>query len=132
MGFDFGTKRIGVAVGQDVTKTANPLKNIPVKAGIPLWKDIVQLIHQWSPTALVVGIPYNMDGSEQAMTHLAREFAQQLAHHTGLVVHEVDERLSTVAAREHVFKQQGFKGLQETAIDAVAAQVILEAWMARD
>ena len=130
LGFDFGTKRIGIAVGQDVTKTAKPLKNINAKAGVPDWKEIIQLVRQWSPTALIVGIPYNMDGSEQATTLLARAFAKQLAHHTQLTVHEVDERLSTVAAREHVFERRGYKGLQETAMDAVAAQMILEGWMA--
>ena len=87
------------------------------------------MIKQWSPKALVVGIPYNMDGTEQSVTISARDFAQALGEKTGLMVHEVDERLSTVAAREAVFEQGGYKGLKGAAIDSVAAQVILESWM---
>ena len=129
LGFDFGTRRIGVAVGQDITKTAKPLTTLLAQSGEPNWSEIKQIIKQWSPAALIVGIPYHMDGSEQAITLLARAFAKQLTEKTGLVVHEMDERLSTLAARQNVFERGGFKELKGTAIDSVAAQVILEGWL---
>lgn len=128
-GFDFGTKRIGVAIGQMVTKTARPLVTIAAKNGVPHWDKLNQLINRWKPQALIVGIPLNMDGSEQPLTAAARDFAQLLAQRYQLPIHEVDERLTTVAAREQIFNEKGYKGLQEGQVDSVAAQLILQTWM---
>ena len=129
LGFDFGMKNIGVAVGQNITKTATPLAIINASKEKILWQQITKLIKMWHPAALVVGIPLNMDGTPQEMTKAARQFAQQLQEFSGLPVHEVDERLTTKAAREKVYMQGGYKALQKEAIDSIAAQLILESWM---
>lgn len=129
LGFDFGTKKIGVAVGQTVTNTANPIGNLRATKGVPRWESIQKLIDEWKPVALVVGIPLNMDGTPQRVTEQAREFGQALATQFGLPVYGIDERLTTVEARDRVFQEKGYKGLQNTALDAVAAKIILEAWL---
>lgn len=126
--FDFGTKRIGVAVGQTVTKTARPLDTVQAKDGIPHWDTIEKLIKKWLPDALVVGIPLNMDGSDQRITQQARDFASKLHEKFNLPVHEMDERLTTKDARERLFNEGGYKALQDGQVDRVAAQLILQNW----
>lgn len=126
--FDFGMKRIGVAVGQTVTQTARPLDTIQAKEGEPNWQAISKLIKKWLPDALVVGIPLNMDGSEQPITLHAKEFAELLREEFGLPVYEVDERLTTKDARERLFAQGGYQALQDGQVDRVAAQLILQNW----
>jgi putative Holliday junction resolvase len=79
LGFDFGAKNIGIAVGQDLTKTANPLTVIKAKDGKPQWEEIQDLIDQWKPDILIVGLPLNMDGTEQAMTQAAKKIRQPSA-----------------------------------------------------
>lgn len=132
VGFDFGMKRIGVAIGQTVTQTARPLETISAVQGVPNWLDITKIIKKWRPDALVVGIPLNMDGSDQPITQTAKEFAQQLKAHTQLIVYEVDERLTTKDARETLFAQGGYKALQGGQIDQIAAQLILQNWFAEN
>lgn len=129
LGFDYGTKRIGVAVGQLVTKTARPLAMIKADNGKPHFETLAKLLKVWQPSALVVGIPLNMDGTEQAITHGARAFAEMLRNQFHLPVHEMDERLTTKAARENLFAEGGFKALQNGQVDAVAAQLILQNWL---
>lgn len=129
MAFDFGLKRIGVAVGQTVTKTANPHTMIKAKDGVPNWDDVGRLIKEWKPIALVVGIPLNMDGTEQPMSQRAKKFANRLADRFKLPVYPVDERLTTRVAREAIFQQGGYKALQEDSVDAMAAKIMLEAWL---
>lgn len=129
LGFDFGTKRIGVAIGQTLTKTANPLTTLNAEKGVPDWAKVRQLIQEWQPEALVVGIPLNMDGSEQKLTELARTFAYRLKQQTNLLVFGSDERLTTVAARADIFETQGYRGLQQSQVDAHAAAVMLTEWL---
>ena len=76
LGFDFGLKRIGVAVGQTVTQSARPLTILNAKQGVPDWLEIKKLILEWGVNALIVGLPLNMDGTEQPITARAREFGQ--------------------------------------------------------
>src|SRR3990167_8000685 len=130
LGFDFGTKRVGIAIGQTVTKTARPLETIAVKDGEPNWNVITKLIQKWQPDALVVGIPLNMDGTDQLIGTQARAFVKTLSDKYGLPVYEMDERLTTQAAREQLFTEGGFKALQDGQVDAVAAQLIIENWFA--
>lgn len=132
IGFDFGMKRIGVAIGQTITQTARPLDTIMAKDGIPHWPAIKKLIQKWLPDGLVVGIPLNMDGTEQPITSHARQFAAQLREHFELPVYEIDERLTTKDAKERLFHQGGFKALQGGQIDRVAAQLILQNWFAEN
>ena len=134
LGFDYGTKRIGVAVGQSLTATATPLTTISHVHGQPGWEPIARLIDEWQPDVLVVGMPLNMDGTEHAMTVAARNFAEQLRARYRLPVHLIDERLSSVEA-EHAVASAGrrvklhSKGAKEE-IDKIAAQIILQSWLA--
>ncbi len=129
LGFDFGMKRIGVAVGQLITHTASPLHTIAAKQGTPDWDKVDQVIQEWRPIALVVGIPLNMDGTTQPITQHAKHFAKLLQQRYHLPVHHVDERLTTREAREQIFSSGGYQALQKSAIDSVAAQIILQAWL---
>lgn len=129
LGFDFGMKRIGVAVGQTVTKTARPLATVKANQGVPQWDMLDKLIKAWHPDALIIGIPLNMDGTEQPLTIAARDFAHSLNARYQLPIYEMDERLSTKDARARLFEQGGYKALQKSEIDSVAAQLILQNWL---
>lgn len=130
LGFDFGSKRIGVAVGQSVTGSASPLGTVAVRDGAPDWPAIDRLVQEWRPGSLVVGLPYNMDLSEQDMTQRARQFAAQLQQRYPAPVHTVDERLSSreAEARLKEWRQQGRRRVSREDIDGAAACVILESW----
>lgn len=130
IGFDFGMKRIGVAVGQTITQTARPLDTVQAQQGIPNWSAVDKLIKKWQPDGLVVGIPLNMDGTDQKISQDARNFAQSLHERFNLPVYEMDERLTTKDARERLFAEGGFKALQDGQVDRVAAQLILQNWLA--
>jgi putative Holliday junction resolvase len=129
LGFDFGYKRIGVAVGQLFTCSASPLSTLKAHTGTPDWNVVGQVIAQWSPQALIVGIPTCIDGSELYTTSAARRFAKELHKRFSLPVHLVDERLSTVEAREYLFAQGGFRKIKQSEVDSIAACVILEQWL---
>merc|ERR1711927_141 len=94
MSFDFGTKKIGVAIGQRVTGTATPLSIIRVENGIPDWNSLENLIAQWQPEQIVVGLPLNMDDSQSKMSKQALWFSSELENRFGLPTSNVDERLS--------------------------------------
>jgi putative holliday junction resolvase len=128
MAFDFGTKKIGIAVGQTITLTARPLHCLSAQKGPPVFDQIRHLIQQWQPHALVVGIPTHMDGTFQLITYKAKEFAGILREKFNLPVYETDERLTTVEAKQLLFDAGGYKAL-DTSIDSFAAKLILEAWM---
>jgi putative Holliday junction resolvase len=129
LGIDFGMKRIGIAVGQTVTQTARPLETIKATDGIPHWERFDKLIKTWQPDALVVGIPLNMDGTTQPLTAVAEQFAESLRVRYKLPVFGIDERLSTKDARERLFREGGYKALQDGQVDSVAAQLILQNWL---
>jgi len=130
LAFDFGTKRIGVAVGQSITQTAQPLETLRTRDGAPPWELIQDLLNTWQPEKLVVGLPLNMDGSDQVMTTLARRFANRLNGRFNIVVELQDERLTSVEARHQIFEERGFKGIKQSQIDSIAACLILEDWFA--
>jgi putative Holliday junction resolvase len=132
MAFDFGMRRIGVAIGQTITATARPLTTLLAKEGEPNWDELATLIKKWAPNALIIGIPLNMDGTEQPITLKARQFAAKLHTRYQLPVHNMDERLTTKAARENLFTEGGFKALQDGQVDQVAAQLILQHWFAEN
>jgi putative holliday junction resolvase len=129
LGFDFGMKRIGVAVGQTVTKTARPLGMIKADQGTPHWETISKLIKTWQPDAFVVGIPLNMDGTEQPLTLAAKHFSSLLQQRFNLPVFGMDERLTSIEAKARLFESGGYKALQNTSIDSIAAQLILQNWL---
>lgn len=123
LGFDYGARRIGVAAGQTVTATASPLCTILMRRSKPDWPSLNELIRNWEPDALVVGLPTNMDGTEHELGPSVMRFVRQLRGRYGLPVHTIDERLSSREARTRLAGAQ--RGL---GVDAVAAQVILETW----
>jgi putative Holliday junction resolvase len=129
LGFDFGMKRIGVAIGQTVTKTARPLGMIKADQGLPHWDSLTKLVKTWQPDAFVVGIPLNMDGTEQPLTAAAKQFAERLEQRFQLTVYGMDERLTSIEAKARLFEAGGYKALQNTSIDSVAAQLILQNWL---
>ncbi|HEX7031064.1 MAG TPA: Holliday junction resolvase RuvX [Gammaproteobacteria bacterium] len=133
LGFDYGTRRIGVAVGQPLTGTASPLAAVVARDGAPDWDAVTRLIEEWRPSAIVVGIPYNMDGSRQEMTDRAERFQRQLHGRFHLPVHAVDERLSSHEAEDRLraARQEGRRGrIAKPEIDSAAACVLLETWLA--
>ena len=128
LGFDFGTKKIGIAVGQVITGVATPLSIIKAENGKPSWQVIEDLIKKWKVEAFVVGIPYNMDGSEQNTTAMAKKFANRLADRFKLPTYHVDERLTTVEARQALFDSMKHSKIKPGDIDCYAAKLILESW----
>jgi putative Holliday junction resolvase len=129
LGFDFGFKRIGVAVGQRLTHSASPLATISAQGGLPHWDVVAKIIAQWTPQALIVGLPTCIDDRELYTTSAARRFAKELRKRFALPVHLVDERLSTVEARGQLFAKGGYRKIKKTEVDSVAACVILEQWL---
>lgn len=128
IGFDFGMKRIGIAVGQTVTQKARPLETIPAKNGEPNWAQLSKIIKKWHPDILIVGMPLNMDGSDQSISRHTRRFAQSLKEKFQIPIFEMDERLTTKSARENLFNKGGYKALQDGQVDQLAAQLILQNW----
>jgi putative Holliday junction resolvase len=129
LGFDFGYKRIGVAVGQHITCRARPLLTLDAKQGVPDWDAVQKIIKEWRPLALIVGLPTCIDDSEQYTTIAARSFAKKLGKRFSLPVHLVDERLSTVEARSQLFAEGGYRRIKQSQIDSFAACIILEQWL---
>lgn len=131
LGFDFGKKFIGVAVGQELTGSAAPLETLRTRNEKPDWAAITRLIDTWKPDALIVGIPLNMDDSEQEMSHASRRFARQLEGRYRLPVYHADERLSSVEAVNLMYEddQGGHPDRRKRGIDEVAAQIILQTWL---
>ncbi|HET7268718.1 MAG TPA: Holliday junction resolvase RuvX [Oleiagrimonas sp.] len=133
LGFDVGTRLIGVAVGNDLTATARPLDVVPVRDRQPDWSQLDRIVQQWSPDALVVGLPLTLDGGNQPITRHARRFAEQLRQRYKLPVHMKDERHSSqeAARRFASARAAGTKRRRDAEkIDAFAAAVILESWLA--
>ncbi len=133
LGFDFGRRRIGVAAGQAVTRSANPVETVPAREGVPDWQCIDRSVAAWQPEALVVGVPVHMDGTAQTETGRARRFAQTLRQRYGLPVHEADERLSSREAHSAIVADRQLGRRRRTRkgdIDRMAASIILERWLA--
>ena len=129
LSFDFGTKRIGVAIGDEVTRAARGLGAVPQD-----WKKIGQLLAEWSPAACIVGLPLGEDGGEQAITRQAREFARELQQHFKGPVHLCDERYSSRSARGDLRDARASgamkRRVREGDKDSAAARIILEQWLA--
>jgi putative holliday junction resolvase len=128
LAFDFGTRRIGVAVGNTLTRTAHPLQTIDAANADICSASIVGLIDEWRPQRLVVGLPVHADGTEHAMTARARAFAHDLERRFALPVALADERYTSELAR-HALSTSGRGGRADRGLrDQVAAQMILQAW----
>ena len=130
MAFDYGTRQIGVGVGQTLTGSAEPLTNLRARDGVPDWEQVAKLIREWEPNVLVVGLPLNMDGSASDMSERAARFARRLNGRFQLPVETVDERLSTFEAKQHL-KDQGRtpSSYREDPVDSLAAALLLQTWL---
>ena len=126
LGFDYGTHKIGIAVGQALTGTATALETLGMVNGRPDWQRIAQLLEEWRPDALVVGHPFEMTDREADNAAGAKRFARQLQGRFHLPVHLADERLTSREA----WAQLGEKaGKDPTRVDSYAAKLILETWL---
>lgn len=129
LGFDFGTTRIGVAVGQEITMTATPISPLKARDGIPNWDTIAALVTEWQPDAFVVGLPLNMDGTENEMCLRARKFAKRLHGRYNKPSYMMDERLSSYEAKGYVIHNGGNRNFKANSVDGIAAKMILESWL---
>ena len=128
LGFDFGKKYIGVAVGQEMTGLASALGSVKARDGIPDWDKMTKFMHEWQPDFIVVGLPLNMDGSEQPLTHDAKKFGNRVSGRFGVKVVFQDERLTTATAKEALFAEGGYRNLKKDNIDAASAKLIIESY----
>lgn len=128
LAFDFGTRRMGVATGQEMLGTGQPLAMLPARDGIPDWSDIQQLLAEWQPDVVLVGLPLNMDGSENDMCARARKFGKRLHGRYHVAVEMVDERLTSFEAKGDVLSAGGSRDFGRDGVDDRAAVLILETW----
>ena len=130
LGFDFGSKKIGVAVGQRITGTASPLQTINAVNQKPNWKVIGQLVQEWQPGGLVVGISKKEDGTDNPITPKIEKFCRQLEGRFQIPVFTIDEKLSTFEAKQLLFDDLGVNADKLWQVqDQLAAQLILQSWL---
>jgi putative Holliday junction resolvase len=125
LGFDFGTKHIGVAVGETLARSARAIETVTARANIPDWDHIDRIIAAYRPILMVVGHPLNMDGSRQDTTARAEAFERALGKRYQIATARIDERLSSVEAKERMRDTS----TRKQSIHAYAAQVILQTWL---
>ncbi len=130
LAFDFGTKSIGVALGQLPANTTKELVPLKAKDGIPNWEDIAKLVDEWQASKLVVGLPLKMDGSEMEITRRARKFGKRLQGMFGFDVEFMDETLSTREAKNEAYERGHRGNFANAPVDSIAARLILESWIA--
>lgn len=132
MAFDYGLRRIGVAVGNCLLGTTTPLSVLPAKDGVPDWNVLKRLVDEWTPDLLVVGEPLNMDDSPSELSAQASRFARRLHGRLGIAVVSVDERLSSFEAKM-TSREHGHKGdFRRQPVDSLAAELILQTWLAQN
>lgn len=130
LGFDFGNKKIGTAVGQTATATASPLQTIRAINQAPDWSSINKLIQEWQPIGLVVGISRQLDGSDNEITPRMLKFCRQLEGRFQLPVFQQDETLSTFEAKQMLFDEVNVRASKLWEVqDQLAAQLILQTWL---
>ncbi len=128
LAFDFGERRIGIAVGEHLINSANPLTTIDSESNEVRFTMITQLVNEWHPKLLVVGLPLSLDGSETEVTQLCKKFARRLNGRFNLPVIMIDERYSSTEASQ-LLNESGIKGrAQKAMLDQVAAQTILRSY----
>lgn len=131
LAFDFGTRRIGVAVGNELLGRARELASLPARDGIPDWTQVARLVEEWQPALFVVGLPLHADGSESAMSRRARKFGKRLFGRYGIPCEWVDEHGSTREAKA-IAREAGHRGnYRDEGVDGISAVLILESWFAR-
>ena len=126
--FDFGTQKMGMAVGSSLIESATPLALFPMKDGIPQWDALLKIIKSHQPNLFLVGLPLNMDDSESELSARARKFARRLKHQTNIETWMVDERLTTREARDELDHYQTQGRAKKIATDSIAAALFIESW----
>ena len=129
LGFDYGTRRIGVATGQTITASATPLTTLNSINQKPDWETISRLIEQWKPDALIVGLPTYLDGSHSEMTEQALKFSRQLQGRYNLPVHTINETLSSFEAEQALQQHKKIGQQNKQEIDKMAAAIIVQSWL---
>lgn len=129
LGFDYGLRQIGVAVGQGITQQARELCVLKAQEGIPNWQQIENLLKEWQPEVLIVGLPLNMDGTASEMSARAEKFARRLHGRFHLPVYTHDERLSSYEAKGEYLKKGYGRDYHKNPVDALAAALIVESWL---
>jgi putative Holliday junction resolvase len=133
LSFDYGLRRIGVAVGNTLTGTAEALTTINALDGVPDWRAIDRCVADWRPAAIVAGVPYNMAGRDARLTTAALGFADELGQRYGIEVHRVDERLSSREAEDSFreLRRSGAKPnrVRRGDVDREAARLLLLQWL---
>lgn len=128
MAFDFGTQKMGMAVGQSLIESATPLPLFPMKDGIPNWDELLKIVKIYQPGLFLVGLPLNMDDSESELSTRARKFARRLRHQTNIETLMVDERLTTREARDELDHYQAQGRGKKLSADSIAAALLIESW----
>ncbi|WP_372799131.1 Holliday junction resolvase RuvX [Litorivivens sp.] len=129
LGFDYGTRWIGVAAGQTLTGTATALQPLMAKDGVPRWEEIEGLLQEWKPQLVIVGLPLNMDGTESELSQRARKFGNRIHGRFGVDIGFWDERLSSFEAKGDIIEQRHSKQFKQMKVDSLSARLILESWM---
>ena len=129
IGFDFGQKRIGVAVGNNISKTAQALITIDSSSNNQKFEVIQKIIEEWQPISIVVGVPFNVDGSEHKVTNLSKKFAKQLEQKYSLPTHLIDERYTSIEASHEVKDKKIDLKKKKLLIDQIAAKIILQSYL---
>lgn len=128
MAFDFGTQKMGIAVGQSLIESSNPLPLFPMRDGIPNWDELLKIVKQYQPNLFLVGLPLNMDDTESELSTRARKFARRLRHQTNIETLMVDERLTTREARDELQYYQAQGRGKKLAADSIAAALFIDSW----
>ncbi|RIY34248.1 Holliday junction resolvase RuvX [Psittacicella hinzii] len=128
LGVDYGTGNTGIAIGQDVTYTAQPLTHVSMSKGKVDHAGFDKLVKEWQPKAVVVGLPRNQDGSLTNVAPKVIAFAKWVHKIFTIPVYFIDERNTTTSAKEFIFDKYAYKGLQKNKVDAISAALILQAY----
>ena len=128
LALDYGVKKMGMALGNNITQTARAFDILAMNNGQPDWDNLIGIIKVWGVAQVVVGLPLNMDGTNQEVTFKAKKFANRLHNHYGLPVETQDERLTTADAKARLFEQGGYRSLGKGNVDNMSAVIILESF----
>ncbi|RIY32250.1 Holliday junction resolvase RuvX [Psittacicella melopsittaci] len=129
LGVDYGTGNTGIAIGQDLTGTAQPLTSVSMRQGKVDHASFDKLMREWQPTAVVVGLPRNQDDSLTQVAPKVIAFANWVHKIFAVPVYFIDERNTTTSAKEFIFAKYNYKGLQKNKVDAISAALILQAYL---
>lgn len=129
IGFDFGQRRIGVAIGNNISKTAQPLITIESTTNNQTFEAIQKIMEEWRPVSIVVGVPFNVDGSEHKVTNLSKKFAKQLEQKYLLPTHLIDERYTSIEANHELKDKKMDLKKKKLLIDQIAAKIILQSYL---